>query len=116
MAKIEHYFRLAKTIALKGDKQVKRHYRLGAVGIRTDGAIVTANNISCQHQQKLAHAEARLVRKLNKGSEVFVVRILRNGELAQARPCLGCQKAMRNRGVKRCYYSISDHEFGALDL
>jgi tRNA(Arg) A34 adenosine deaminase TadA len=113
MSKVERYFRLAKTIALKGDN---RKYRLGAVGIRTDGAIVTASNIPSRQPHAKAHAEARLTKKLNRGSEVFVVRILRSGMLDNAHPCMKCQKAMRLRGVRRAYYSISNDEYGVINF
>jgi tRNA(Arg) A34 adenosine deaminase TadA len=117
MSKVERYFRLAKKIATKGDiTDVKRKYRLGAVGIRTDGTIVTANNIPCRypHARAYSHAEARLVRKLSHGSEMFVVRILRNNSFSNACPCAKCQNAMRLRGVRRVYYSISDDEYGVI--
>jgi cytidine deaminase len=117
MAKVDRYFRLAQSIALKGDaKNVRRHYRLGAVGIRNDGTTVTANNVPCRQLHAQAHAEARLVRKLDRGADVYVVRIRRNGTLANARPCYNCQNAMRARGVHRCYYSISNNEYGVLYL
>jgi cytidine deaminase len=116
MAKIERYFRLAQEVAKRGDKKIKRHYRLGAVGIRSDGIIVTANNIPCRELTAPAHAEARLVRKLTKNSEVYVVRIQRDGSLANARPCMTCQRLMRGRGVLKVYYSISQNEWGCLKL
>ena len=113
MNRVNKYFRLAKQVAERGG--VLRQFRLGAVGIRTDGAIVTASNVSSRVPERRAHAETRVTRKLNYGSEVFVVRILRNGMLAQARPCSRCQAAMRQRGIS-CYYSISDCEWGKLCL
>jgi tRNA(Arg) A34 adenosine deaminase TadA len=115
MSKVEKYFRLAKEVAIKGDStNLRRHYRLGAVGIRSDGTVVTASNIVCQQPHAHAHAEARLVRKLNHGSEIFVVRVLRNGSLSNACPCIKCQNAMRLRGIKRVYYSISDEKYGVV--
>jgi len=116
MTKVERFFQIAKQVAERGDKLARRHYRLGAVGIRSDGTIVTANNIPCRQTQMEAHAEARLVRKLNHGSEVYVVRILRCGSLANARPCVNCQSSMWKRGVKRVYYSISNTEYGCIQL
>jgi tRNA(Arg) A34 adenosine deaminase TadA len=115
MSKVERYFRLAKTIAVKGDTPViKRNHRLGAVGIRSDGVIVTASNIPCRDLYAMAHAEARLVKKLNYGSEIFVVRILSNNTLGNACPCIKCQNAMRLRGIRRVYYSISDDKYGVI--
>lgn len=116
MSKVDKYFRVAQSVACKGETKIKRHYRLGAVGLRNDGALVTANNLPCQGIIASGHAEARLVRKLDQGSVVYVVRIQRDGELTTARPCDSCQKAMRGRGVKRCYYSISESEYGVIIL
>lgn len=107
-------FRLAKQVALKG--KAKRRYRLGAVGIRSDGIIVTANNIPNRKPEPRAHAEARLTQKLNWGSVVYVARVLRDGTFAMAKPCKNCQIAMRLRGVKRCYYSINSTEYGVMIL
>jgi len=116
MASIDKYFRLAKQVALRGDTlEANRHYRLGAVGIRSDGAIVTASNIPNCRPEPHAHAETRLVRKLDWGSTVYVVRIHRDGSLALARPCKRCQSAMRLRGVACCYYSINDREYGVIN-
>jgi tRNA(Arg) A34 adenosine deaminase TadA len=114
MAYVERHFRRALRVATQGSN--RRQYRLGAVGIRRDGAIVEASNLPTNHPEPRAHAEQRLVRKLDKGSTVFVVRAYRNGELALARPCKRCQTAMRLRGVKACYYSISATEYGVLLL
>jgi len=117
MSIVNKYFRLAKQIALKGDtREAKRQYRLGAVGIRSDGAIVTASNIPIRMPNVNAHAETRLAKKLDWGSVVYVVRICSNGTLAMARPCRKCQSVMRLKGVKRCYYSISTIEYGVLIL
>ncbi|GAF74312.1 unnamed protein product, partial [marine sediment metagenome] len=63
-----------------------------------------------------AHAENRVTRKLDYGSTVYVVRVLKNGELANARPCKSCVTIMKLRGVRRCYYSIMNNEYGVLIL
>jgi cytidine deaminase len=109
--RVNRYFRLAKQVAERGGQ--RRQFRLGAVGIRTDGTVVTASNVSSRLPERRAHAETRVTRKLNYGAVVYVVRILRNGRLAGARPCHFCQTTMRQRGV-RCYYSINEHEYGVL--
>lgn len=117
MSKVERYFRLAKTVAIKGDTyDARRQYRLGAVGIRADGTVVIANNVPCRqpHARARSHAETRVVRKLNRGSEIFVVRILRNGTLSNAKPCVKCQRTMQLRGIRRVYYSISNNEYGTI--
>lgn len=115
MSKIDKYFRLAKQAATHGDtKEARRQYRLGAVGIRSDGTIVTSSNLPSRCPERCAHAEARLVRKLDWNSEVFVVRIARSGVMVNSRPCNLCQAAMRLRGVRQVFYSISEMEFGTL--
>ena len=108
------YFRLAKKTALKGGG--RRQHRLGAVGIRYDGALVKARNLANIHPEPHAHAEARIVKKMGRGGVIYVVRILRNGSYALARPCLKCQQLMINHDIRRCYYSISDNEYGVLVL
>lgn len=114
MTKVERYFRIAKQVALKGNP-IRRN-RLGAVGIRCDGAMVASNNMNSREQDPRIHAEARLVRKLDYGSDVYVVRVMRSGELGIARPCIKCQNALRIRGVRRVYYSISDTEYGIMNF
>jgi len=111
---MKRYFRLAKCVAIRG--RSTRHYRLGAVGIRQDGTIVTANNICTRCPESRAHAEARLTRKLDYNSIVYVVRVLSDGTFAMAKPCRNCQKIMRLRGVKRCYYTINNAEYGVMLL
>ncbi len=108
---MKRFFRLAKDIAIKNDC---RQYRFGAVGIRTDGTMVFSRNIPTRHPEPKAHAESRVVRKLNRGSIVYVVRIDRKNNLTMARPCKHCQRIMKSKGIKRCYYSISNKEFGVL--
>ena len=89
---------------------------MGAVGIRKEGTLVIASNVVTRHPTPSAHAEARVTKKLNDGSTIYVVRISRKEKLCLARPCKSCRTTMRNRGVKRCYYSISENEYGVLDL
>ena len=109
------YFKLATKIAMENSEG--KHYCFGAVGIRSDGCIVTSHNIKSPIQDVNCHAEARLTRKLDVGSIVYVTRVNRSGtRMLNARPCTGCQFKMKNRGVKRCYYSINDNEFGVVTL
>lgn len=94
-----------------------RKFRLAAVGERRDGAVVVSCNggvRGCKVQ--VAHAEYRLARKLDYGSVVYVARTLKNGQVALARPCSRCLKALSLRNVSRIYYTISDVEYGVIDL
>ncbi len=122
MTKTEKYFLLAKqaavivdnTIEQVGIKVDRRRYKLGAVGIRTDGTIVKSRNLPTKEPDKTAHAEYRVIQKLDWGSTVYVVRVLANGKFSLARPCKYCLIALRLRGIKKCYYSISDTEYGVI--
>jgi len=112
--RVEKYFQVAKIAAIK--RCDKRKYKLAALGVRTDGAIVIATNLPCRQPEKAAHAEARLARKLDQGAEVFIVRVLKCGTLANARPCANCQTTLWRHGVKHVYYSISSGEYGVMKL
>ena len=108
---MKRFFRLAKDIAIKDDC---RQYRFGAVGIRKDGTIVYSRNIPTRCPEPKAHAESRVARKLDRGSVIYVVRIDRKGNLTTARPCKSCQKIMKSKGIRKCFYSISNKEYGVL--
>ena len=113
--KIRKMFRLAKEVAKCGDCcEAKRNYRLGAVGIRTDGVIVASSNITTRQPQKEAHAEYRVCQKLDVGSTIYVVRIGEFNRLRLARPCRDCQLMMKNGGIKKVYYSINENEYGVI--
>lgn len=108
----KRFFKLAKAVAVKSKDC--RQFRLGAVGVRSEGTIVTSCNIPNRHPEPQAHAEARLVKKLNKGATVYVVRVSRKGTLTMARPCPTCLSLLKRRGIKKCYYSISKNEYGVI--
>ena len=105
---------LAAGTALRKDD--RRSFRLGAVGIRNDGALVSSTNGPSPFPCPEVHAEARLCNKLTPGSTVWVARIRHDGTLGMARPCHTCQKRLRSSGVRRVVYTISDTEHGVLDL
>lgn len=109
---MKRFFKLAKITAAKSPD--RRRYRLGAVGIRNDGVIVKSKNIPNILPEFEAHAEVRLCKKLTPGSVVYVVRIDSKNKLVLARPCKNCQRVMRLKGVKKCYYSISEKEHGVI--
>lgn len=107
-------FKLAAHYARRG---TKRAFQLGAVGLRRDGATVHAYNGTAQARTPSAHAEARLARKLDHGSIVFVARVSRaTGKYTMARPCEKCLLAMKHRGVSRVYYTIAPCEYGVIVL
>ena len=115
MRSIHKYFNVAKKAAKLGSsKDASKKYKIGAVGIRKDGIIVTSSNISTKHPNKLAHAEARLVKKLDMGAVVYIVRIDSNGCFKLARPCSACFRKLYNNGVLKCFYTINNKEYGVI--
>src|ERR1700743_1136241 len=113
--KVWGYFDLAGKAAVSKDDN--RGFLLGAVHIRNDGALVSAVNSVCQEPDRRAHSEYRISKKIDRGSIVYVARIrLLNGEYALSRPCHSCQKVLKSKKVKRVYYTISNNEYGVMDL
>ena len=107
-------FNVARETAHAQDKRISWH---GAVGVRPDGPIVKSRNSPVIEAFKCAHAEARVCKKLNSGSTVYVVRIGRtDGKLRLSKPCKNCERTMRLRGVKKCYYSITEGEYGCINF
>ncbi len=89
---------------------------MAATAIRRDQTRVAATNggaVGCI--QLDAHAEARLARKLDYGSVVYVARTLKNGEIAMARPCARCYAVLKAKGVARIYYTINEKEYGVCE-
>lgn len=106
------------------DPNDKRNFWIGCVGIRADGVLVSARNGSVQTSQvdgggwsfPAAHAEHRCVKKMDVGGTVYVARVMKDGTLALAKPCGDCEGSLRARGIKRVCYSISDAEYGVMEL
>jgi len=107
---------LAASIAVKSNLGDCRENFLGAVGLRSDGVIVTARNVSDKKPAPNHHAEARLSRKMTPHSTVWVARVRNNGEWALARPCRGCQMRMQSVGVSKVVYTIGPGEWGVINF
>lgn len=111
--KIFYYFEIASKIARRGDD---RDHFLGAIGLRSDGAIVSAFNGRARDRERRMHAEYRVSKKLDYGATVYVARVLKETKFGIARPCISCMKALKTRGVKRVYYTIGPNEYGWYDF
>ncbi len=93
-----------------------RNFKVAAVGVRSDGAIVTAMNGAVMQTGLMkysafprAHAEARLSRKLDAGSTVYVARASRgDGRAMMAKPCPSCKRFLVSRGCRRVVYTTYD--------
>lgn len=104
------YLELASRVA-RGNTQAKS-FLFGAVAERQDGAIVVSTNIRTQTPEHSAHAEYRLLKKCGWGATIWVVRVDRNGQWAMAKPCIKCQTLIKNKGVKKVFYTIAPGEYG----
>lgn len=58
------------------------------------------------------HAEVAALNACRKvdlrGASIYVARVLKNGEPRMSKPCENCQKALKERGVKKVYYTIDN--------
>lgn len=103
----------------------RRGFFIGAVGIREDGALVSAKNGAVEFEGTVenyqlipnAHAEPRVIRKMGKRGTLYVARVLKGTKsLAMSRPCIICLPFLRAFQVQKCYYSINDYQYGILDV
>ncbi len=51
-----------------------------------------------------------------KGAEIYVARLLKNGEIAMARPCTTCRSFLYNVGISKVYYTNNRGVFEELNL
>jgi cytidine deaminase len=111
--KIFNYFEIAaKTAVSKSDN---RAFLLAAVGERNDGTLVKSLNSPTTIPDRTVHAEARLCKKLDYNSVVYVARVkICDGKPGMARPCNSCMKTLISKKVKRVYYTISEQEYGVI--
>lgn len=84
----------------------ERHYRHCAMVVR-GGAI-----LSVGVNNKILHAEVAALEALEpserKDTMVISLRIRKDGSLAMGRPCWKCMLYMREYGVKKVMYSLSN--------
>jgi tRNA(Arg) A34 adenosine deaminase TadA len=110
----------AAKIAMPDSDNDLRGFWVGAVGIRNDGTIVFSKNgafysSTTGYYQAIpsAHAEGRVLRKMDFGGTLYVSRVARiDKSLRMARPCGMCQVQIRAKGIKKVYYTINDTQFG----
>ena len=62
------------------------------------------------------HACLGVKNSILKGCAVYVIRILKNDDLALSRPCKGCQKYLQSVGIRRVFYSLKDGCIACLEL
>jgi len=91
-------------------------FKHGAAALRSDGKVVIAYNEKAQAPTWKVHAEARICRKIDVGAIVAVVRIGDKGVWMPSKPCGGCMRCMKRKGVKKVLYSIGKDEYGVINL
>ena len=66
------------------------------------------------------HAEIAALQKIwpnkRKGCLAVSIRVTRGGLLAEAKPCLDCQKALKENGIKKVYYSTANRTIELMKL
>jgi tRNA(Arg) A34 adenosine deaminase TadA len=103
------------------DDQDQRNFLLGCVGVRNDGCLVSGKNGASSlstpwenyHAYPGAHAEGRVLRKMDGGGVLYVARVSRkDSKLTMSRPCGMCQTLIVSKRISKVYYSISQTQYG----
>lgn len=122
------YYDLATAMALKSTDR----FRLGAVLVKKKRILSTGFNQMRKTHTKASrcsadvpwhigiHAELHACLGVSPkdliGSELWVARILRNGDRAMARPCKFCTRFLRSVGVVKAHFTTSPTGFDHIDL
>ncbi len=118
---VDEFFHLCAEVASSAGTHDKRSFLLGAVAVRSDGAIVRSPNgaafSTAGHKEfrilPSSHAECRALKKAGSGSILFVARLLKlNDTFALARPCWLCRIHLAAYKTKLVYYTINEHLYG----
>ena len=124
---MESYFRLARNTAFKSPSR----FRLGAVLVRKRKPISTGFNIMNRTHTLMdrynvsnkpigIHAEIHACLGIPfsdlAGTEIYIYRVLKNGNQALSKPCLTCQRFLRTVGIVRAFYSLDGAGIGELEL
>lgn len=112
---------IVRTVAMSGTGVGGSHgnnFRIGAVLVDRN-SILSAKVNSLKSSPGLVpfyryphfHAEAAAIFAAGDrsiGSDLFVARVRRDNTLAMAKPCKGCQKLIKQYGIRNVYYSVED--------
>jgi deoxycytidylate deaminase len=101
-------------IEIAGGCKDQKEWYLACVAKRADGAVVCSVNHSISDQRiPEHHAEARVLRKCDFGSILYVARVHKDRiTVANAKPCENCQNFIRNMGVKKVYFTMAPDVYG----
>lgn len=95
-----------------------KNFRLGAVLVRKKKILTAKCNsykthpkINKYYQWPTLHAEAAAILSLGmdncEGTSLYVLRILRNKDIALAKPCKYCMRLIDSVGIKHIFYTTS---------
>ncbi len=97
--------KVIRKIAKMSDHRVFHH---GVIAMRGGSVVSVGTNIGW------VHAEVAALRRIwpdqRKGLKIISIRIARSGRLANGKPCLECQKHLKENGIKTIWYSNSKSE------
>ena len=93
-----------------------KSFSLAAVALRGDGVLVSSVNGWNTDIEPKAHAEGRIIRKIDGNSVVYVARIKKDGTVGLARPCPACQRLLRSKRVQEVFFTVSGNSWGSLNL
>lgn len=109
--KQEHFLALARIISKKSDHHT---HKMGAVLVKRNKVISVGFNkmkthTKSNHPFKMIHAEFDAILGCSQedldGSDLYVFREYKNGELACAKPCPHCQKLIELSGIENVFYT-----------
>lgn len=113
---IPSFFRLAKNVSKTSSHKIK----MGAVIVKNGNVISISANRAKTHPKAVweghgLHCETSAILYAGKcdlnGASVFVYRENKKGKISMARPCLECQKVLKENGFKKMYYTTDCYPF-----
>ena len=124
MSRVDVMFELARNLSFKSTEK-HQHGAVLAKGCRvlnTGFNRSTYSKLADRHKGSrrwhgTQHAEIDAINCRNaSGGVVYVVRTNSAGDLVYSKPCLMCQASMRAVGIRSCYYSIGNKEWGKMSF
>lgn len=111
---------LNKAFNLAGESELP-DFKHGAIIVKNGNQIGSGINALKNNPKSLepgykafgvvsVHAEIAAIRSCKKsnleGATIYVARMGKNGAMAMSRPCENCQKALKEAGIKKVFYTI----------
>ncbi len=112
--KVWNYFAKALAAA-KPDSDTIRDQRVGVVGVADFGFEANSRNLSSRERCPEVHAEVRLMKRMPKGTTIYLARAMKSGHIGIAMPCKTCRAFLRGKNVK-VYYTIDDVTYGVMHI